>query len=72
LWKRKDFSVWGNHGVIIVSSTKAMLKDNTVSVMNYDIVFAGAPGLYMNNLLSGCSVSFTGGIAAGSTNYSIP
>ena len=61
-----------SYGVFVGSSPNAMVKDNTISVMNCGIYFDSSAGLYMNNLATGCMTAFTGGTAAGSTNYSIP
>jgi hypothetical protein len=50
-----------------------MVKDNTVSVMNYGIYYeTGSTGICMNNLASGCPNPIFGGTPAGSTNSSIP
>jgi hypothetical protein len=63
-----------SYGIGIADSANAIVKDNTISVMNYGIffnpLFTGATGIYMNNLASGCTTAFSGGTPAGSTNYS--
>ncbi len=57
-------------GIFIDTSANTMVKDNTISGMNYGIDFYSGSGLYMNNLASGCLSPFLGGTAAGTTNYS--
>ena len=63
-------------GVYLFESTDALVKDNTVSLMNYGIYYnpygMGSTGIYINNLAGGCTIPFTGGTSAGSTNYSLP
>ena len=63
------FGTGTSYGIYLDTSSNAMVKDNTISKMTYGIVYAGSTGLYMNNLASGCTVPFSGGTAAGSTNY---
>jgi parallel beta-helix repeat protein len=68
----QDFGTGNSYGIYITNgSDNVIVKNNTISKMEWGISFAGgSTGLYGDNLASGCTTSFTGGTAAGSTNYS--
>jgi len=62
-----------SYGIYITNSSDVTVKGNIISNMKYAINYdVTATGIYMNNLTSGCLVPFTGGTAAGSTNYHLP
>jgi parallel beta-helix repeat protein len=64
------FGTGSSYGIYIGSSLRVIVKSNTISKMEEGISFySGATGLYGDNLASGCTTPFTGGTAAGSTNY---
>jgi hypothetical protein len=71
-----EFGPGTSYGVHLYQSDNALVKDNTISVMDdgiyYNATGIGSSGIYMNNLTSGCTNPFTGGTAAGTTNYHQP
>lgn len=59
----------GNYGVQIGHSTNVILKDNILNDMKYGVHFIYSTGKYMNNMTQGVTTPYTGGTAAGTTNY---
>ena len=66
----KAFGPGNSFGIYIVTSDDVIVKSNTISKMEWGFLFESSTGLYGDNLTSGCTIPFTGGTAAGSTNYS--
>ena len=64
------FGTGDSYGIYIGTSDNVIVKSNTISKMETGIYFPASTGLYGDNLVSGCTTPFTGGTAAGSTNYS--
>jgi parallel beta-helix repeat protein len=64
------FGTGSSYGIYIGSSNNGIVKSNTISKMEWGIYFIDSTGLYGDNLTSGCTTPFSGGTAAGSTNYS--
>ena len=64
------FGAGSSVGIALASSANVFVKSNTVSKMGWGILFDNSPGLYGDNLASGCTTSFSGGTPAGSTNFS--
>ena len=58
-------------GVSVVSSNYVTVRDNSFSFLERGIVFGSGAGngKYMGNLTSGVTVPYSGGNAAGATNY---
>jgi parallel beta-helix repeat protein len=66
----QDFGTGDSYGIYTLYSDNVIVKGNTISKMEWGIAFnATATGLYGDNLASGCTSAFSGGTAAGSTNY---
>jgi hypothetical protein len=63
-----------SYGILIQDSANVIVRNNNVTMMTKGILFsalgAGASGIYMDNLASGCVDPFTGGYPAGTTNFS--
>jgi len=68
----QDFGTGNSYGIRMSTfSQNVIVRTNTISRMEWGIYFYGsATGLYGDNLTSGCATPFSGGTAAGSTNYS--
>ncbi len=59
-----------SYGIFIDASTNVLVTNNKITRMGYGIYFDGSStGAYMNSLVYGATTAFTGGTAAGSTNY---
>jgi hypothetical protein len=63
-----------SYGVYVFVSNDIIISDNRLSSMHYGIYFDSgtsiSSGTYMNNLVQGATVAaYTGGTAAGTTNY---
>jgi parallel beta-helix repeat protein len=56
------------YGIYLYSSSDSIVRDNSLSGMQYGIIFQGT-GKYMNNMTQGVGMPYTGGTAAGATNY---
>ena len=57
-------------GVLVLSSSYVLVRDNSFSLLDRGVVFAStATGKYMGNVTSGVNVPYSGGTAAGATNY---
>ncbi len=56
-------------GIFLVSANDVLLTNNKITRINYGIFFGVSTGAYMNSLVYGATTAFTGGTAAGSTNY---
>ncbi len=57
-------------GIGVYSSTNVLLTNNKITKIAAGIYLGiGSTGAYMNNLVYGATTAFTGGTAAGSTNY---
>jgi parallel beta-helix repeat protein len=56
-------------GIYVNDCTDALVSDNRISGVANGIVFETATGKYMNNMTMGVTTPYTGGTAAGSTNY---
>ncbi len=58
------------NGIYLTGGGDNSVKDNILSGTQYGIYFASpATGVYMNNLVRGASFPYTGGTAAGTTNF---
>ena len=62
----------GTIGIYILHSPNTTVSDNRMAgVPNNGIYYSGtSTGIYMNNTVSGATTPFSGGFAAGTTNYS--
>ncbi len=56
-------------GISLDSADDVLLTNNKITRMKYGIYFNLGTGAYMNSLVYGATTAFTGGTAAGSTNY---
>ena len=60
------------YGIFMLNSTYVTSSENRVSgVADYGIVYNSSTGLYMGNIVSGATTPFSGGTAAGTTNFSL-
>ncbi len=59
-------------GINIVASNDVIVRNNMISVADNGINYAFSTGLYGDNYTSGVTTPFTGGTAAGGTNYTNP
>ncbi len=64
------FGTGTSRGIFVDTSNNVLITNNKITKMVYGIFFLGSTGAYMNNLVYGATTAFTGGTAAGSTNYS--
>jgi nitrous oxidase accessory protein NosD len=58
-----------SYGVFLNSGSDLIVSDNRLTGMQYGIYFANATGKFFSNVAQGVSTPYTGGIAAGITNY---
>ncbi len=59
-----------SYGIYLYSANDVLLTNNKITRMTYGIDFnLTSTGAYMNSLVYGATTAFTGGTAAGSTNY---
>ncbi len=58
-----------SYGIYLASADDVLLTNNKITRMAYAIYFNTSTGAYMNSLIYGATTAFTGGTAAGSTNY---
>ncbi len=58
-----------SNGIYLTSADDVLLTNNKITRMENGIYFNGSTGAYMNSLVYGATTAFTGGTAAGSTNY---
>jgi hypothetical protein len=58
-------------GVLVLSSSYVIVRDNSFSFLDRGVVFgsSAATGKYIGNVTSGVNVPYSGGTAAGATNY---
>ncbi len=56
-------------GISLALADDVLLTNNKITKMQYGISFSSSTGAYMNSLVYGATTAFTGGTAAGSTNY---
>ncbi len=56
-------------GIYLASADDVLITNNKITRMEIGISFFSSTGAYMNNLVYGATTAFTGGTAAGSTNY---
>ncbi len=64
------FGTGPSYGIYLFSADDVLLTNNKITRMKYGIYFnVSSTGAYMNNLIYGATTAFTGGTAAGSTNY---
>ncbi len=65
------FGTGTSFGIWVDTSNNVLLTNNKITKMQYGILFylSSSTGAYMNNLIYGATAAFTGGTAAGSTNY---
>ncbi len=58
-----------SRGIYLGLADDVLLTNNKITRMEYGIYFSTSTGAYMNSLIYGATTAFTGGTAAGSTNY---
>ncbi len=58
-----------SYGIFVDTDADVTVSDNRIARMSNGIYFTGASGSYMNNLVRGATTPYTGGTAAGATNY---
>ncbi len=63
------FGAGNSYGIYLSFADDVLLTNNKITTMVYGIYFDGSTGAYMNSLIYGATTAFTGGTAAGSTNY---
>ncbi len=64
------FGTGTSYGIHVGSGGDVLLTNNKITRMTLGINFSSfSTGAYMNNLIYGATTAFTGGTAAGSTNY---
>ena len=56
-------------GVYLTGSADALVSDNRIARLATGINFASGSGSYMNNQVTGATTPYSGGTAAGATNY---
>ena len=62
-------SSWTSYGIYINSSNDALITNNRITTMDYGIYYyTGSSGKYRDNLTTGCTEPFTGGLDAGGNN----
>ena len=59
-----------SYGIRIFSSNDVTARDNTVSTADNGIFYDVSSGVYLGNITNYVTTPFTGGTAAGTTNYS--
>ena len=59
----------GSTGVYLTGSADALVSDNRIARLATGINFASGSGSYMNNQVTGATTAYSGGTAAGTTNY---
>ncbi len=62
---------YAGYGIALARGSNHIVKDNTLSSMQYGINISDATttGKYMSNVTQGVATPYTGGTAAGTTNY---
>ncbi len=58
-----------SYGIYLTLADDVLVTNNKITKMENGIYFTTSTGAYMNNLIYGATTAFTGGTAAGSTNY---
>ncbi len=58
-----------SRGISLDTTNDVLLTNNKITRLAYAIYFNTSTGAYMNSLIYGATTAFTGGTAAGSTNY---
>lgn len=65
------FGPGSSYGIYVLSSSnRAAVVGNHVANMRIGISFLGGTGVYMDNTVGGATTPFSGGTAAGTTNFS--
>ena len=60
----------GNYGIYVYSGTDVIVADNRLAIMPYGVYYnTGSTGKYYGNVTQGVTTPYTGGSAAGATNY---
>ncbi len=58
-----------SYGIYLGAADDVLLTNNKIARLEYGIYFDASTGAYMDSLIYGATTAFTGGSAAGSTNY---
>jgi hypothetical protein len=59
-----------SRGILFMRATQSAAVDNRVNGFASGIAFSGSSGIYMDNTVGGATTPFSGGTAAGATNFS--
>ena len=66
----KAYGTGTSYGIRLVVGDNIIVKNNTISKMEYGIGWDYAHGLYRENLASGCTMCFSGPGTSAGDNYS--
>ncbi len=61
-----------SRGIYVAFSNDVIVRDNMISMAGHGVYYFNSTGLYGGNYTSGVTSPFTGGTAAGASNYSNP